>query len=482
MSSGRRTSRFRARAGTRARGRPPRGPRGRGSEPGRTRCGSTLDLLLAGDERPTPLDVCRSGATWPRGVTTRPRRAGRCRCLGDAGGRSSRAACSVSRDRSSGRLREPLTLHAEALGLVRVLRAAQQELELLLELGVTQALGAPDAEGPREIGDVARLRDLEERRRGGGQPVAVECAGVERVEQDLRVTRWRCRRRGPIRLLALDGERLDEGCPVVARLRRTWLRGERLDERRSLWRARPRLESRCALGAGRRRRRSCMSARRRLHHAGVPGDLRARWIAAERGDHLVRRGDTGAEAAVAEEAERAADRGGLGVLDRIVAVGAAATDEQARRARGLTAEVRLHRDLAELLAGYWIVLELRRLDDELLALRHVLVDGHQHATVDGHVGQLDVRLDVAVTALADLLPLADGHEEAAVLRIGLLQRVEHEPLGVVPRLADEYVDLFLGQDGLVEAPAALKRPAGWEVANGGASGRRGRGHRRWLLR
>jgi len=165
------------------------------------------------------------------------------------------------------------------------------------------------------------------------------------------------------------------------------------------------------------------------------------------------------KAAVAEEAERAADRGGLGVLDRIVAVGAAATDEQARRARGLTAELRLDRDLAELLAGHRIVLELRRLDDDLLALRHVLVDGHQHATVDGHVGQLDVRLDVAVTALADLLPLADGHEEAAVLRIGLLQRVEHEPLGVVPRLADEYVDLFLGQDGLVEAPAALKRPA-----------------------
>ena len=43
--------------------------------------------------------------------------------------------------------------------MVRVLRAAQQELDLLLELGVAQALGAPDAEGPREIGDVARAFD-----------------------------------------------------------------------------------------------------------------------------------------------------------------------------------------------------------------------------------------------------------------------------------------------------------------------------------
>src|SRR5205809_2275567 len=49
--------------------------------------------------------------------------------------------------RSSGRLlREQLALGAEALCLVGVLRAAQQKLDLLLELGVAQLLGLRDAE------------------------------------------------------------------------------------------------------------------------------------------------------------------------------------------------------------------------------------------------------------------------------------------------------------------------------------------------
>src|SRR5207247_8867835 len=87
-----------------------------------------------------------------------------------------------------------------------------------------------------------------------------------------------------------------------------------------------------------------------------------------------------------------------------------------------------------------------------------------------------------VAVLAHLLPLTDAHRVPAVLGIGRPGRAEHAPLGVGPRMADECVDLFLGEERFVEAPAALKRSAGWEVANNGAaSGLRGRRHGRCLL-
>src|SRR5881628_3443210 len=69
------------------------------------------------------------------------------------------ASDAARRGRSGGLLREPLTLHAEALGQVGVLGAAEQELDFLLELGVAQTLRVPDAEGSSEVGDVASLRD-----------------------------------------------------------------------------------------------------------------------------------------------------------------------------------------------------------------------------------------------------------------------------------------------------------------------------------